>query len=219
MTTGFSAFVQTHVTLDVYVDPDEISEEQLPRGGFQDVLTDAMLANLPNADPEDDVRAVRAILSNGAQFALRDMVADDPSLIGQTVTMTVPASDPFDQLNKGNVDRATPEGQRRVNDREIEWFDTLDEAGMITTPLNFGLITNADSRFPELAGLRGGAGGVVLRAPDLLPDRVPGRHRCRDLSRGIRPQEQGVGLHRGQHQQPGGRAVGGLRLCWLWRCS
>ena len=155
VSTGFSAFVQTHVTLDVYVDPDEISEEQLPRGGFQDVLTDAMLANLPNADPEDDVRAVRAILSNGAQFALRDMVADDPSLIGQTVTMTVPASDPFDQLNKGNVDRATPEGQRRVNDREIEWFDALDEAGMIATPLNFGLITNADSRFPELAGLRG----------------------------------------------------------------
>jgi phosphate transport system permease protein len=155
VSTGFSAFVQTHITLDVYVDPEEISEERLPRGGFQDVLTDALLVHLPDADPETDVRAVRNILSNGAQFALRDMVAADPGLIGRTITLTVPVSDPFDQLNKGNIDRETPDELRRVNDRAIGWFDALDEAGVISKPLNFGLITNADSRFPELAGLRG----------------------------------------------------------------
>ena len=34
-------------------------------------------------------------------------------------------------------------------------FDRLVEAGIISKPLNWGLITNADSRFPELAGLKG----------------------------------------------------------------
>jgi phosphate transport system permease protein len=155
VSTGYTAFVQTKVTLEVFVDPEEISVEQLPRGGFQDVLTDALLDRLPGADPETDARAVRNILSNGAQFALRDQVTEDPTLIGRTITMTVPVSDPFDQLNKGNIDRATPEGQRRVDDQAIAWFDTLDEAGLIATPFNLSLFTNADSRFPELAGLRG----------------------------------------------------------------
>lgn len=153
--TGYSAFVQTHVTVEVFIDPAEVPADGLPRGGFADVLTDALLVHLPSADPETDTRAVRNILSNGAQFALRDQVVADPSLIGQTISMTVPVSDPFDQLNKGNILRETPEDQRRVNDREIEWFDTLDAAGMIATPFNIGLLTNADSRFPELAGLRG----------------------------------------------------------------
>jgi len=160
VTTGYSAFVQTHVTMDVYIDPAEIPEDGLPRGGFQDVLTASLLGSLPDADPETDARAVRNILSNGAQFYLRDRVVADPSLIGQTISITVPVADPFDQLNKGNVDRATPEEQRRVNDREVAWFDALDEAGMIATPLNIGLLTNADSRFPELAGLRGALVGT-----------------------------------------------------------
>lgn len=154
VSTGYSAFVQTHVTLDVYVDPEEISAERLPRGGFQDVLTAALMAELPGT-ARSDARALRALLSNGAQFALRDQIVADPGLIGQTITLTVPVSDPFDQLNKGNIDRETPESLRRVNNQAIAWFDALDAAGRISTPINFGLITNADSRFPELAGLRG----------------------------------------------------------------
>ncbi|MDA0721725.1 MAG: phosphate ABC transporter permease PstA [Proteobacteria bacterium] len=160
ISSGYTAFVQTHVTLDVYIDPDEISVEALPRGGFQDVLQTAILAKVPSAEPETDARDVRNILSNGAQFYLRDMVVSDSSLIGQTISMTVPVSDPYDQLNKGNIDRNTPDDQRRLNDQAVRWFDDLVAAGAITKPLNFALLTNADSRFPELAGLRGALVGT-----------------------------------------------------------
>ena len=34
-------------------------------------------------------------------------------------------------------------------------FDGLEAAGLISTPFNWALFTNADSRFPELAGLKG----------------------------------------------------------------
>jgi len=67
----------------------------------------------------------------------------------------VPVSDPYDQLNKGSIDRDTPEQNRRLKDHEIAWFDQLKAQGAIRKPLNTGLITNADSRFPELAGLKG----------------------------------------------------------------
>ena len=153
--TGHTAFVQTHVTLDVYVDPAEIAVENLPRGGFQDVVTSALIAKLPSADEESERRAVRNIISNGAQFYLRDRVVADPSLIGQTISIKVPVADAYDQLHKGTISRDTPEALRRVNDEGVAWFDELIDAGAISKPLNFALITNADSRFPELAGLRG----------------------------------------------------------------
>ena len=157
VTTGYSAFTQTHIELEVYVDPEEIPAEGLPRGDFDDVLAAAMAVHFPDVDLTDRAatREVTSILSNGAQFTLRDRVVADPSLIGQTVTLKVPVSDPYDQLNKGLVQRDTAEQFRRVDDAAIERFDRLDELGLVSTPLNTALITNADSRFPELAGLKG----------------------------------------------------------------
>ena len=157
VSTGYQAFTQTHVTLEVYVDPEEIQEERLPRGNFDDVLAASLAGYFPDVDLSDRVaaRELTSMLSDGAQFKLRDRLVDTPELIGDTVTLTVPMSDPYDQLNKGLVKRDTPEQNRRVDDAAIERFDTLVEAGAISKPLNTALITNADSRFPELAGLRG----------------------------------------------------------------
>lgn len=157
VSTGWQAFTQTHVTLDVYVDPEEVPAERLPRGGFDDVLAASLGKMLPGVDMSDraTARAVKKILSKGAQFELRDRVVADPSLIGRTITMTVPVSDPFDQLNKGLIKRDTPEQNRRIKDREIAWFDALVAQGAISKPFNWALFINADSRFPELAGLKG----------------------------------------------------------------
>lgn len=155
VSTGFKAFTQTHITVEVFVDPEEIPADKLPRGGFRDVLLASLQKQLPDVTERADLRRLQNILSNGAQFTLRDLVVADPALIGQTVKLTVPVSDPFDQLGKGLVKRDTPESQRRVSDAEIAWFDRLDAAGMISEPINWALITNADSRFPELAGLKG----------------------------------------------------------------
>jgi phosphate transport system permease protein len=155
--TGHTAFVQTHVTLDVFVDPEDVRESRLPRGGFDDVLTASLHQHLTGIDLEDRAtkRLVEKILSNGAQFHLRDLVVADPRLIGTTITLTVPVSDPYDQLHKGTIDPNTPEANRRLDDQQIGMFDQIRTAGIISKPLNWGLITNADSRFPELAGLKG----------------------------------------------------------------
>ncbi|WP_294611946.1 phosphate ABC transporter permease PstA [uncultured Roseovarius sp.] len=155
VSSGYKAFTQTHITVEVFVDPAEIKPERLPRGGFDDVLLASLKGYFPDVSGRADEKALEGIFSNGAQFTLRDRIVADPALIGQTISVTVPTSDPYDQLAKGLVKRDTPETQRRVSDREIDWFDTLDRAGAISQPVNWGLITNTDSRFPELAGLKG----------------------------------------------------------------
>ncbi|NHQ74982.1 phosphate ABC transporter permease PstA [Roseovarius gahaiensis] len=154
---GYHAFTQTHVELDVFIDPEEIPEEGLPRGDYDDVLAVAMGTHFPDVDLSDRIatRELTSILSNGAQYILRDKVVADPSLIGQTISVKVPVSDPYDQLHKGLVERDTEEQFRRLDNDAIDRFDRLDDLDLVSKPLNTGLITQADSRFPELAGLKG----------------------------------------------------------------
>jgi len=154
--TGYQSFTQTHLKIAAYIDPDLVDPENPDRGNYRQILTDMMKAEFPDvADDRAELRKLTRILSDGAQFRLRDIVAENPDLVGQTVTVTVPVSDNYDQLNKGMIDPLTPEANRRLKDHEIANFKQLKEAGIVTKPLNIWLLTNADSRFPELAGLKG----------------------------------------------------------------
>ena len=157
ISTGYPAFTQTHVELDVFVDPDEVDTERLSRGNYENMLAASLGAYFPDVDmsSRSEVREMTRILSTGGALKLRDRVMSDPTLIGKTITIKAPAADNFDQLNKGLIKRDTPEENRRIDDAAIERFDTLDAAGVISSPLNTALLTNADSRFPELAGLKG----------------------------------------------------------------
>ncbi len=155
VTSGYKALTQTHIEFSVYIDPAKIKPEKLPRGNFKGVLQDSIFVHHEGELSKSEQKQLAKILSNGAQFELRDRVVSDPSLIGQSITLKVPTSDPYDQLNKNLIDRQTEEEFRRLKDNEIVWFDALDQKGLISKPINWGLILNTDSRFPELAGLRG----------------------------------------------------------------
>ena len=152
---GASAFTQTRISVDIYVDPELIPDDEINRGDFRLIVNNAVAELFPLLDDATELRGARSILTNNAHFMVRDQVAADPSLIGQTITMAIPASDPFDQLNKGVIDRNLPEDRRRVTNQDIEWFDNLVAQDRVSAPFNWGLFFNADSRFPELAGLKG----------------------------------------------------------------
>ena len=151
--TGWQAFFQTHATIEVFIDPDHVDPENIERGNYRAVIQDAMAARFENA--EATPRELASILSDGAPFLVRDLVLENPSLIGETVEVAVPVADTYDQLAKGLYDRATPEEFSRLSADQIAWFDQLAEEGAISQPFNRALFLNADSRFPELAGLRG----------------------------------------------------------------
>ncbi|HMB09894.1 phosphate ABC transporter permease PstA [Saliniramus sp.] len=155
---GYMAFVQTKVEVPFYVDPEVISQDNLQRGNWREITSRSVAELFPDL-PEEDLRTAVSILTNNTPFLVRNVVMDDPGLIGETITLDIPASDPFDQLNKGQVDRDTPEARRRVSDFEVMLFDQLIAQGRVSTPFNFALFTNADSRFPELAGLAGAITG------------------------------------------------------------
>ena len=152
---GYQAFVQTHIRVDFPISTEYVDPADPAKGNWRAVVRDGLLAMLPGASSPADTRDIPKIVTSNTQFFVRDAVLANPSVIGGTLTLEVPAADPFDQLNKGVIKRETPEANRRLNDQQVAWFDHLVALGRVSTPFNWGLIFNADSRFPEIAGLAG----------------------------------------------------------------
>jgi phosphate transport system permease protein len=161
---GYTAFVQTNVRLDVHFDQGTIdpggtrSPEELSRADYAELIRNALAAAFPDVQGRRELRALRGLISSGAPFQLRDMVLDDPTIIGTTRSVWLLADDDVDQFWKGFVDRDLPESARQIKDQQIRWIEALAAAGRIDLKFNKWLFTNGDSREPELAGI---AGAVV----------------------------------------------------------
>ena len=100
-------------------------------------------------------RELYRLVSVAAGYMLRDLVAGDPSLIGSTVEIWVPASSNVDMLIKGNIDASIDESLRPISDAQVAWVESLKQSGRLESRFNSALFTNGDSREPELAGIKG----------------------------------------------------------------
>jgi phosphate transport system permease protein len=146
------------LTVEITLDESQISRDKPFDANWRKIVRDGVRALFPDVSRADEKRLM-SLYSSGMEYIVRDRVIANPSLIGGTVRFAIPASDPIDQLNKGTFRRDVPENQRRVSDKQIAWFDDLAARGLVSLPFNWGLFTNADSRFPELAGLSGAIAG------------------------------------------------------------
>ncbi len=156
--TGSRAFTQTVATVEIDLSTADIDQANLMEADWRKVTRDALRKLSPEL-PRSDERNFFSLFTNNAQFIIRDAVIADPARLKETSSFEIPLSDPIDQLAKGLFDRNLPEDQRRVNNVQIALYDQLVAKGLISQPLNWGLIFNSDSRFPELAGLAGAISG------------------------------------------------------------
>ncbi len=161
---GASAFRQTELQLDVHFDRDVLApdgELDLEYADFDAIPRDALRAMFPDVTSRGDRRELNRLISIAAGFQIRDMLVDDPSLLGETRTVRVPAAANVDMLVKGHIDRALDEALRPVSDRQVQWIEALQANGRIEQHFNTALFTNGDSREPELAGIRGALMGSL----------------------------------------------------------
>ncbi len=158
---GAQAFVQTHVTFSVDLPGNVVDPKAIDDAPWRSIVRDNFLKLYPEITSRSEKREVTDILTDSAQYILRDAVKANPRLIGQRVKFTVPVSDIYDQLQKGVVRRDVPEEERPKNmtDQQIGWFDKLAKDGRVSTPFNWALVTAADSTKPELAGLKAALAG------------------------------------------------------------
>ncbi len=72
---------------------------------------------------------------------------------------------PLTSANAGDwklVSFDTPEGSRRLTDREVVWLQSLKEQGLIERSFNWHFFTQGDSREAELAGILGALTGSLF---------------------------------------------------------
>jgi len=162
---GYSAFRQTTIELEIEFPAEEFAGVALVgESSFDDVnylglVRDALRRAFPEVTARNDLRDLFAIVSSSASLDVRDFVRANPGIIGSRAWIRVLADDEIDMLVKGAVDRAGPEIERRVTDRQLAWLEQLERDGRVRLGFNERFFTQGDSRDPEMAGIRGATVG------------------------------------------------------------
>ena len=156
---GYTALQQTYLELEIFFDPAVIDRSDLTTSDFPGLVKSSLRKMFPDVQGRRDKRTLYRLASNGAAFQLREEVIKDPSIIGQTRPIWVPADDDIDAFMKGHIDRNLPPSERRLNDKQIGWVDSLNAQGKLEKRFNRILFTAGDSREPELAGILGAVMG------------------------------------------------------------
>lgn len=159
ISNGYTAFQQTMVRLDLFLDTKVIDKDDLAGADYSKLIHNALLSVFPDVTEHKDKHKLYGLVSISATYMLQDFVAKNRHEIGTTIQIWVPADDDVDMLMKGRIDRDKPESQRRINDRQLAWVDQLVSQGQIKKVFNITFFTAGDSREPELAGIWGAVCG------------------------------------------------------------
>lgn len=191
LSKGLPAFWQATVVADVYFDPEIIKidarpvqqadetpaqfrqrdlawQTRLTMVNWNRIIENTLLRHVPEA--ESQRARLRALVTSGERFALRDRVMADPSLIGQTVSLPLLADANVDVWLKGNIDRSLPDSQQQLHPQVREWADRLHERGVIQMKFSTALFMNPDSRSSLASAGLGGAfvGSLYMMAIVIL---------------------------------------------------
>jgi phosphate transport system permease protein len=163
--TGWSAFLSTQIRVEVdlpkaEIDPDGKGAEAIQGANLQALIEDGLIKFL-KPQSRDQERLAAKMLSAGADTVLREILLADPSLIGKSVTIWVPAFTDIDMAVKGVFSQKVPETERLVNDQQFAWIDRLAQERAIERRFNWRFFSAADSNEPELAGILGALSGTA----------------------------------------------------------
>ena len=165
---GYSAFWQTELRLDVTLDAalldvaDATDPSQVRVANYGAVLKAGLKELFPEVQDRVALRQLYGFVSGAAEDVLRERLLQDPSLLGQRVTIWAPAGSDTDMVMKGYIDRDLPETERSFSDQQLAWMDRLVEQDRLEERFNWHFLTGGDSRSPEQAGIWGAAVGSFL---------------------------------------------------------
>jgi phosphate transport system permease protein len=161
---GYSTFETHTLTVPVYLNPERIDTSALEGVNYDYIVAEAMMKKLGVQD--DDLGTVSSkvqdLVSRDFGNQLLQMVKKDHSLIGKTVDVTGSVKADADLYYKGEIKRSTAEGDRKLDNQQLDWLDRLKKDGTVKTGFNTKFFTNSDSTEPEQAGVWGAVIGSTM---------------------------------------------------------
>lgn len=161
------AFIQTQIELEIDLNPEELgltrtsSADEIKSADFRKTIRDALKKQFPKLNGRKNKKDLYSLVSIGAEYQLRDIVMENPQLIGTKLSVKLYADDDVDSLIKGTIERNVPESERRIKDYKLSLIETLESNNQISKNFNWTFFTGGDSREPELAGIKGAVMGSI----------------------------------------------------------
>jgi len=162
---GASAFRQTVLTTEITLDAEYLDitpasdKRALMNANYEGLIKNHFKAEMEPSGRKER-RQLYSLISAGAGWQLQEEVLNDPSLIGQTITIELLMDDDVDQWLKH--ERGEETSNNRLSEKQLEWLESWVDSGALHTRFNRTFFTNGDSREPELAGIRGAMTGTFL---------------------------------------------------------
>lgn len=161
---GHSAFLQTRIALDIFVDPAVVAatpgddKARIFDADYGVMVRQGLAKLFPEVTERGRKRSLGALLSSGAPYELRDRVVADPSLVGRTIPVWFTASPDVDMFQKGQL--GAPDAETfRLKPEQVEWLSRLEQQERLATQFNTRFFSAGDSREPEQSGIWGATVG------------------------------------------------------------
>ena len=166
------------------------------------------LANSASAETMDSSLPSVIILADGGTFKVTELGEQNAKAIAlippKGTVSAAPGSWAVEQFT-------TPEDNRRVNDQEAAWLQSLESQELVHSGIAWRFFTSGDSREPELAGIRGALMGSILTLLVTLGLCLPIGVAAAIYLEEFAPKNKLTPYHRGQHQQSRSGAFDRLR--------
>jgi len=162
---GHTGFVKTTITLEVTLDSrmmyldDPTDEDQWSNADFKAPIIAALQAQVPEAASAAEKRELSRFLGTFADSEIRDLLTENPELLGTTQTIEFPTHDRVSVYVK-HADN--PRYSIKLSEQQQLWVDELLQKGIIDTSFNDVLFSRGDSREPANAGVLGAIVGSLL---------------------------------------------------------
>jgi phosphate transport system permease protein len=157
---GTPAFTQQYINVPINFDPEllgispKATSDEIANADYAAVIKSSLRTMFPDATSPQEKKQLYRLISLAGEYTLRDMVIDDPKLLGTTSEIWLLAHSEAGSYLKGQVVADSPESERRVKDIQVAWLDTLREEGRTEARFNSTFFLAGDSREPEMAGIR-----------------------------------------------------------------
>ena len=147
--TGISAFKQTYIAVNLEIPADFDKKNINPRTE----LNKHFLKMFPEASTRTERRALLSLLSKGARYEFSELINQNKERSIQGYHWFLASAD-LDMYIKGTVKRQG-DTAGRIDENQMFFIDKLLSKNLIELQANKYLLSSADSREPEMAGIRG----------------------------------------------------------------
>lgn len=165
---GYTAFQETRIQLNIQfsqniLDPEQTQEWKIiKKKNFNKLIKNSLSEIYPDVSGRSDKRKLYKLISSSAEYQLREFIKNDINSIGTSKKIWVLANDDVDMLFKGHIDRNLSEDDRRIDNQELLWIETLESKNLIEKFFNKTLFTSGDSSQSEQSGILGALIGSLF---------------------------------------------------------